>query len=135
MTFSKGSFAKGGHTDWEVNRFCSKPGLNVVGGASRLFRHFIKDHKPPKVISYCDRRWGLGKVYEAMGMRPVSSTGPNYWYTKGAKRTHRFAYRKQELLRQFGGDSSYTERQLAEQQGLYRVYDAGSLKYEYLAPS
>jgi hypothetical protein len=133
MTFSKGSRAKGNHGDWEVNRFCSKPGWNVVGGASRLFKAFLRDHNPTKVISYCDRRWGLGKVYEAMGMDLVSSTPPNYWYLVGNGRIHRFVYRKQELLRQFGGDPALTERQLAEQQGLYRVYDAGSLKYEWTA--
>ncbi len=60
MTFGKSRFKD----EFELLRFCNKLGYNVVGGASKLFFHFLKDHEEIKeVISYADRRWSVGNLY------------------------------------------------------------------------
>lgn len=52
--------------DWELLRFCTC-GIAVVGGASRLFKHFLKTQKIKGVVSYSLNRWGTGGLYEKLG--------------------------------------------------------------------
>ncbi len=82
MSFSKTRYNKNLKNDneWEIIRGC--PGSNniVVGGVSKLFKHFIDDVKPNKVFSYCDFNKFDGRGYEAIGMACVGYTGPNKWW-------------------------------------------------------
>ena len=70
MTFGKlrknlGSTDKDGY--YELLRFCNKSNTAVIGGASKLFKHFLKEKKPTNVISYADRRWSNGKKKKKLG--------------------------------------------------------------------
>lgn len=129
MTFAPTSIAKGGNgSEWELNRFCSK--ISIVGGAGRLFKKFIKEHSPTKVVSFCDLRWNTGKVYEKIGMEMAYKTKPNYWYFKpnNPKRLHRYNFTKHSLVKK-GADPAQTERQIMNSQGFFRIYDCGNSKY------
>lgn len=79
MSFSKTRYNKNIQDDntWEIIRGC--PGSNniVVGGVSRLLKHFIADYKPTKIFSYCDFNKFDGKSYEAAGMKFIGYTGPD----------------------------------------------------------
>ena len=79
MSFSKTKWNRNlkGDNDWEIIRGC--PGSNniVVGGVSKLFKHFIREHDPDSVFSYCDFNKFDGKGYEAIGMRFIGYTGPD----------------------------------------------------------
>lgn len=80
MSFSKTANAKRNGAEWEIIRGC--PGSNniVVGGVSRLFKHFIKDYGPSSIFSYCDFNKFNGKSYEELGMKFIGYTGPDkYW--------------------------------------------------------
>ena len=82
MSFSKTKYNKNlkNDNDWEIIRGC--PGSNniVVGGVSKLFKHFIKEHNPDKIFSYCDFNKFDGKGYEAIGMKFIGYTGPDLSY-------------------------------------------------------
>lgn len=81
MSFSKTKYNRNlGENEWEIIRGC--PGSNniVVGGVSKLFKHFIEDYKPNKVFSYCDFNKFDGKSYLALGMTFIGYTGPNKWW-------------------------------------------------------
>lgn len=82
MSFSKTRYNRNLKNDneWEIIRGC--PGSNniVVGGVSKLFKHFINDYKPTKVFSYCDFNKFDGKSYLALGMKFIGYTGPNKWW-------------------------------------------------------
>jgi hypothetical protein len=137
ITFSKPSLAKSGKDfDYELNRMCSRADINVVGGASKLFK-FIKDQlKGSKIITYSDLRWGTGGIYSQLGFTEVSLTKPNYYYfgkLTGWKRVHRYTFTKHRLLKYFDNSqdySKYTESQLAEMLGLYKIHDCGHAKFE-----
>lgn len=118
---------------YELLRFCTVKGMNIVGGASKLFNHFIKTYSPNKVISYADRCWSDGNLYKQLNMNFIRLTEPNYSYLVNGVREHRFKYRKDVLIKQ-GYDSTLTEKEIMFQRKLWRVYDCGSLKYEYLNP-
>lgn len=65
---------------WEIVRGC--PGSNnvVVGGVSKLWKHFLKEQNPDSVMSYCDANKFDGKSYGEIGMQQVSFQKPNIWY-------------------------------------------------------
>lgn len=126
MKFSKLNKAKGfvGIHDnvYELNRYASYG--HIVGGASKLFSHFIRDYNPMSVVSYSDLRWNTGKVYEAIGMKYAGNTTPGYWYIQGTSRIHRFSLRKNKE-----DDQSLTEWENRKLQGWNRIWDCGHAKY------
>lgn len=135
MTFGnlrKSLGAKSKKEEYELLRYASKLNTIVVGGASRLFKHFINRHNPNKVISYANRRYFSGNMYTKLGMVFLKETRPNYFYYNGneLKREQRFKYRKSELVKE-GFDSSLSEREIMKNLGYYRIYDSGNYKYEW----
>ena len=129
MVFGKtrknlGSEIKDG--DYELLRFCSKIGTNVVGAAGKLFNYFIKNNNPNKIISYCDKRWGNGVFYEKIGMKYSHDTQRNYFYVNEIerKRENRFKYRKDVLVK-MGFSRDKSEREIMIERGIYRIYDCG----------
>lgn len=135
MTFGKlrknlGQVGQSG--SYELLRFCNKFGVNVVGGASKLFKHFLDVYKPTSVISYADKCWSSSDcLYTKIGMDKVHDSDPSYFYIIGTRRKGRFGYRKDVVL-QVGFDGS----QVGEHTGMlhlecYRVFDCGTAKYEW----
>jgi len=131
MTFSLPMVSKNASGyDYELNRFCSK--INVVGGASRLFKTFLKDNPDKVIVSFCDLRWGTGNVYDVLGMEYLETTRPNYYYVGNLtnwERKHRFGFTKKTLKDRYNCNVEGTEEQMAQSLGLYRIYDCGHRKY------
>lgn len=123
-----GNSKKEGH--YELLRFCNALNTTVIGGASKLFKYFLRNYNVKNVISYADRRWSKGNLYENLGFNLVSKTKPNYFYTKGHCRENRFKYRKSEII-ETEEDKAKTEKEIMKERGYYRIYDSGTLKYEY----
>lgn len=115
---------------WELGRFCNKLNTTVVGGASKILKHFIKNYRPKNIISYADIMWSNGNLYEKLGFEKSHTTEPNYYYVdkNTAIREDRFKYRKSELVKQ-GFDPNKTEKQIMQERGYNRIYDCGSIKY------
>jgi len=64
----------------------------------------------------------------------VDATQPNYWYFKNSsiERKHRYNFRKHIVVNKLGGDPRMTEWENMVNLGYDRIYDCGSLKYEWL---
>jgi hypothetical protein len=116
---------------YEMLRFCNKLNINVVGGASKLFKYFIKNYHPKEIISYADRSWSRGNLYEKLGFKFEYKTQPNYYYIIGDKRFHRFGFRKDKLIKE-GFDANKTEHEIMLERKIFRIYDSGSLKYKLI---
>jgi hypothetical protein len=116
--------------EWEMYRFCNQLDTNVIGGASKLFKYFIKCYQPQEVVSYANRSYSQGKLYQNLGFPLISKTPPNYFYVVGRKREYRFKYRKDILVKE-GYDPHKSEHEIMLERGLYRIYDSGSLKFRY----
>jgi len=117
---------------YELIRFATSK--KVVGIAGKLLSYFIKQYNPKKIVSYADRRWSNGNLYEKLKFKKVSSGVPNYWYVNKNNyrhRYHRFAFRKSELnkkLKDF--NPNLTEWENMQLNGYDRIWDCGNLKYE-----
>lgn len=126
MTFTKPTKAKNQLNnlfDYELSRYCSKG--RVLGGASKIFKHFLKEYKPTRIVSYADLRWGDGDLYKNLGFKFLGNTMPNYWYTLDYKtRIYRFKLRKD-----FMDDQNLSEWGNRLNQGYDRIWDCGHSKW------
>ena len=113
---------------YELLRFCNKLDTSVIGAADKLLKHFVKTYKPKEIISYADKRWSQGDLYEKLGFNFTHDSKPNYWYIIGTNREYRYKYRKDVLVKE-GYDSSKTEHHIMKSRGIYRIYDCGNKKY------
>lgn len=129
MTFGKSRFNK--QYDWELLRFCSKKNLNVVGGASKLLTYF-RSKNAGSIISYANRRWSNGSLYEKLGFTKKGKTSPNYWYFKenSGELLSRVKFQKHKLkniLENFDENLSETQNMLNH--GYRQIFDCGNLVY------
>lgn len=133
MSFGRSRYNK--KYTYELLRMCSKQDVEVVGGASKLFRFATHQMELDSIISYCDAAKFSGNVYENMGMSFVNHTLPNVVWSKENK------YVTSNLLRQRGYDQLFnanygkdTDNEiLMLLNGWVPVCDCGQKVYEYVA--
>lgn len=131
MTFGKLRKSMGRNSidgNYELLRFCSKKNYNVIGSASKLLQYFIKNYNPIQIISYADRNWSNGNVYEKIGMKLVSKNLPGYFYVKDGIRYNRWNFRKDALVDK-GYDKDKTENEIMTELGYKVLQDSGQLVY------
>lgn len=134
MTFGKPRYNK--NYEWELIRYCSSK--SVVGGASKLFSHFVKEYRPKSVISYCDRAKFSGDLYTKLGFSLLKSGQPSkHWYNIGTKEHY-----TDNLIRQQGFSRIVHHKQASEEnletndndvlmlnEGFVEVWDCGQDVY------
>lgn len=130
MTFSHSRFDP--KIQWEMSRFCSKLGYNVVGGSSKLFSHFVKEYHPQSVVSYSDRRYFSGETYLKLGFSFVKNTDASYHYIIDSydNRENRINWQKAKLEKKlllFSAKLSEWENMKAN--GFDRIWDCGHSKW------
>lgn len=129
MTFSPARMGIGAGGDhWELVRFAVKSGVHSPGIASRLLAAFRKIHPTEVILSFADRRWSQGRLYEAIGFKLLRKSPPNYWYLKRDHRFHRLAFRKDRLVAE-GFEKEKSEHQIMLERGFLRIWDCGTLVY------
>ena len=117
---------------YELLRFSTS--CKVVGISSKLFKFFVDNYKPSKVITYADRRYSVGNLYNMLNFRLVGETPPNYWYFKLGEYTryHRYTFAKHTLKNKFERfDVNLTEWQNMQMNGYDRIWDCGNYKFEW----
>ena len=119
--------------EWEILRFCNKLDTIVIGGFSKLYKHFVDFYNPQSVISYVDRRYGKGDFYKNFGFNCNGETSPSYYYTKYNKRENRLNFQKHmlsEKLKTF--DPILTEWENMQLNGYDRIWDCGNTVYTWI---
>lgn len=114
---------------WECMRMSSS--VNVVGGASKLFKHFIKTNSVNSIVTYSNLRFGQGNVYKYCGMVRQKDSAPNYHYiSPRGEIMSRVKFQKHKLgkmLPKF--DHSISEWQNMQHNGFDRIWDCGNAKW------
>lgn len=133
MTFGRPRYNR--NYDLELLRMCTKHGTRVIGGASKLFKHFTSSHPSETIISYCDISKFSGKVYEEIGMTFDHTSDPaKIWSKKSEMITD-------NLLRQRGYDQLFntnygkgtSNEELMLENKWLPVYDCGQKVFVYKA--
>lgn len=131
MTFSKSRFNK--NIEYEMTRFCNKVNTKVIGSASKLLNHFIKNKNPKSIISYADKRYFGGELYNKLGFNFIEDTTPNYFYFESEnplKLMNRIVFQKHKLsklLSEYSGNISEWENM--KNNGYDRIFDCGNKKF------
>jgi hypothetical protein len=112
--------------NWNINRFCTKKFNNVIGGASKILKYFIKNYNPHRIISYADYDWSNGDLYEKLGFKLIKKSNPDYKYIIDGKRVNKSKFRKSKL------ETNLSESNYMEKSGVLKIWDSGKLKYEYI---
>lgn len=135
MTFSKPrmSISKSGNglAEYELVRFCNKLNTSVIGGASKLFKCFLRSYSPSEVISYSDFVRTCGKLYQTLGFEYQRLSEPGYvWVdTKTDIGYNRMNSQKQNICKFLNDnniDLNQTENDIMVSHGYVKVYDNGS---------
>jgi transposase len=131
VSFGKSRFNK--KYEYECTRMSSHSNVKVLGGASKLFKHFLST--VDSCITYADLRFGGGSVYLHCGFEHSGFSEPNYWYfnkNNPTKLHSRVAFQKHKLPKIFGEvDMTLTEYEIMKQHGWDRIWDCGSAIYTY----
>ena len=125
MTFGNNRFGDG----IEMYRYCSRIDVSVVGGASRLFKHFITENKDvEKITTFADARWSTSDAfYTKLGFVLDGMSHPGYFIIDGDIRRNRVHYQKHKIAGP--NDEGKTEHEITLERKLYRIYDCGQLRY------
>lgn len=126
MSFSRSRYDK--DMEWEMIRYTTGD-VAVVGGGARLLKAFVARYAPRSIVTYCDRRYGVGRIYPQLGFVFSHNTAPNYWYCKAGKtellsRQMFMKHKLPKMLERYDADK--TERVNMLNNNYYRVYDCGS---------
>lgn len=143
MIFSKNHLETGyeknnSKTYFKLTRFCSTLNTNVIGAFEKLLDHFKKNNNFTSLILYADcRYYGLipeNTIYNNFGFNFVKKTPCNYFFVNKKNyfnRIHRFNLTKKRLIEKFNGDKNKTEWEIAQENNFDRIWDCGSLKFEF----
>lgn len=123
---------------WTLTRYATR--VTVAGGASRLFKAFLKDKDPSEVKSFSDNRYFSGGMYEQLGFTLEEETKPDYqvWSPKFGLRPKSHYQRRliPKRLEEHGVADSFdpatdsrTERDMTYAMGARRIYDCGKKRW------
>lgn len=129
---SFGKHHRGNQNIIVLDRMCFKSDVQVVGGASKLFKkckEWAIENKYNKIISWSDNRWSIGNVYEKLGFQLAEELGPDYSYVDVKSPTKRLSKQSQKKSNT-NCPSNMTEKQWSTENGLARIWDCGKKRWE-----
>ena len=116
-----------------LDRLCFKQDIQIIGGASKLFKYCINwasDNKYSKIISFSDNRWSLGRVYEILGFKLDKEYKTDYSYVSLKNSDQRLSKQSQKKSNT-NCPKDKTEFEWACEQGLARIWDCGKKRWIY----
>ncbi len=129
------TFRRKGKNEYELYRFSSKLGCVVIGGFSKLLKHFSLEFTPSKVISYADLRYSTlntkESVYAKNGFTFSHFSKPNFKYFKNSKiLIDRLKFQKHKLKNIFDDfDEGISGQENIKRNGYNRIFDCGNAVY------
>lgn len=123
--------------EWEIQRYATRG--CVAGGFGKLLEYAKRDLYAQGIelrrwISLSSNDISDGNLYERCGFTRDGEVTPNYYYvgnSTGWRRMPKESYQRRRFRNdpELIWDESWTERQAAEANQLYRVYDSGKVRW------
>ena len=106
--------------EYELLRNCTKPNITVVGGLSKIIKHYKNEIDYKDIVCYSDASISYNKNSDL--------TIPNYVWIKNNLVLKRYQTMKHKLLVLLNDnfDKSLSETENMKNNGYYRVYDSGN---------
>jgi very-short-patch-repair endonuclease len=99
--------------NWDVSRFCHKLGHQVIGGFSKLIKHFLQKNEVDTLTTFIDRRYGDGSYLTDLGFEFIACS-PSFRWTNTVDCLHRM---------KFPGNTGYDN-------GFVKIWDCGQARYD-----
>lgn len=115
---------------WEIQRFATRLGYVVIGGKSKLYKHFQRYQQPSSVLTYADLRYSRYDAYCDLGLICTGHTGPGYRYINNKVSLSRQKCQKHKLsklLPDYNDTLSEPENMFSN--GYRRLWDAGNSRF------
>lgn len=121
---------------YELVRFCNILNTSVVGGASKLFKHFVDNYHPNRVRSFSDRAHTRGALYSKLGFHEVSRSDHGYvWVNQKTDVAYSRVNAQKHNIKKFLQDDSIdlnkTEAEIMIEHGYVQVFDSGTITWEW----
>jgi hypothetical protein len=100
MTFGKPRFNK--NYEYELIRYATKSGCQVLGGAGKLLSFFELNYSPKNIITYADRSYSQGNMYNQIGFSLIKKSEPSYIWIKDNVILSRYQCQKHKLINILG---------------------------------
>lgn len=126
MTF--GNRRINSQNNFELIRYSNKINTSVIGGASKIFKHFLNKYNHKKIVSYSDISIFNGSIYEELGFKNDGKTTLNYYWTDLNKKYHRFNFNKNKLVK-MGYDKNLTEEEIMKNIGYHKLWSCGQIRW------
>jgi hypothetical protein len=129
MTFGKSRFKVG---ETELIRYASKLDTSVIGGASKLLKHYVKNTSIDNIVSFSNNLYSDGSLYINLGFKEGTTVTGYFYVNKRTKiKVNRMAFQKHKLKDIFSNyDESLTEKENVKNNGYFFIYDAGQTKWK-----
>lgn len=124
---------------YEITRYATSK--NVRGGFTRLLAQLERQlcqEGGGTITTFSDNSHSDGHLYEVAGFSKDGDVAPDYMYaTAHGDRKHKFNFRKAKFKSNpnLKYKEGLTERELAELNKLFRVYDAGKIRWVKQVPA
>lgn len=122
---------------YELVRLVSKDNLYIVGGASKLLKHFIKEYNPKYILCYSDNDFFMGNVYMKLGftLKSLGEKSIDYQWCNCNEVLSRQQCMPCKLLKKFPQYANTAidgskEKYIMEDMGYHRVYRCGNSIWE-----
>lgn len=123
--------------EYEIHRYCTKPLVTIVGGASKLLTQFEKEYKPKELLTYSDNDYFSGNVYLKIGFVFEKLTDPDYyWYNSSESisrentQLNKLKDKYPELYQEaIDNKASNKEDYIMGKLGAVKVYRSGSKRW------
>lgn len=130
MTFAKSD--KNPNYEYELKRFSVLINHSIVGGASKLLKHFEKNIKPKSLITYLNKRWSFkSNFYENIGFNYLNYSLPAKFIINNNIVLNRLQFQKHKLknIKDFIFDENLTADENIINNNYRIIWDCGNEVY------
>jgi len=116
-----------------LDRFCCKDGIQIAGGASKLFSKCIewaKNNNYKEIISFSDNRWSEGNIYKVLNFTLDKELPPSYDYVNLKTPSTRIKKQSRQK-KKIGCPSKIKEHIWMAEKGYGRIWDCGKKRWKY----
>ena len=137
MTFGKMRLKKQQEGHYELHRLCTKSGITVVGGASKLLKAFEKEYYPLNLLSYSNNDYFTGNIYPTLGFDYIKQVAPPYYwfynnieYKREKCQVKKLRVLHPELVKEAEAKEVGIEDYVMIKLGARKVYRSGNTRWE-----
>lgn len=125
ITFSENNI----NNEYEILRCCNKLNYNIINGFNTVLLYFISKYNPTIITHLSDNFYYSGELYEKNNFKFISEINPIFYYTNGTIRKSSFLPNINSLVKHIDDDK--LEKDIMNDLGWYKIYNAGYKKYIY----